>query len=69
MKTTLVLLPGLNGTTGLFDPLIKCDDGSFDILPIGYPTQEKLSYEELTHYILKKIQPNSNSKCNSTVRA
>ena len=56
MKITLILLPGLNGTTGLFAPLLKCVDGNFEILPISFPTQEKLSYQELTTFVLEKIE-------------
>lgn len=55
MKITLILLPGLNGTAGLFDPLVECAQNHFDILPICYPQEEEKSYRELTSYVLEKI--------------
>lgn len=56
MKTTLVLLPGLNGTTGLFNPLLECVPDDIAVLPISYPAQEKLSYSQLTSFVLDKIE-------------
>ena len=56
MKTTLVLLPGLNGTIGLFKPLIECAQGCFDVLPLAYPTHEKKTYSELVLNVSSQIQ-------------
>lgn len=39
----------------MFEPLIKCVQGRFDVLPISYPTHEKLSYRELTSYVLGEL--------------
>ncbi|MEN0037402.1 MAG: alpha/beta hydrolase [Cellvibrio sp.] len=54
-KITLVLLPGLNGTAGLFDPLLAVATDEYELLVISYPTHEVKSYEELTEYVLGKI--------------
>lgn len=54
-KITLVLLPGLNGTAGLFDPLLSVATDEYELLVISYPTHEANSYEELTEYVLGKI--------------
>lgn len=54
-KITLVLLPGLNGTAGLFDPLLSYATDEYELLVISYPTDEVKSYEELTEYVLEKI--------------
>lgn len=56
MKTTLVLLPGLNGTTGLFDQLMELAQKHFELLPISYPTDKAKSYNELTSYVLGEIK-------------
>ena len=55
MKTTLVLLPGLNGTTGLFNPLIESVQDEFNVLPIAFPTQEKRTYQELATDIMAQL--------------
>jgi pimeloyl-ACP methyl ester carboxylesterase len=55
MKTTLVLLPGLNGTTGLFAPLIEAAKGHFSVLPVNYPALEEKTYQELTALVLLKL--------------
>lgn len=54
-KITLVLLPGLNGTAGLFDPLLAIATDKYELMVISYPTREVKSYTELTDYVLKKI--------------
>jgi len=56
MKTTLLLLPGLNGTTGLFEPLLKHLQQHFDVIPISYPTHQEMPYLQLTSYVLEKIE-------------
>lgn len=54
-KITIVLLPGLNGTAGLFDPLLSVATDEYALMVISYPTHQVKSYEELTRYVLKKI--------------
>lgn len=54
-KITLVLLPGLNGTAGLFDQLLSVASDEYELLVLSYPTHEVKSYEELTEYVLEKI--------------
>lgn len=56
MKITLVLLPGLNGTTGLFAPLLERAKDKFNVIAISYPTDEIKSYRDLTELVLKKIK-------------
>jgi pimeloyl-ACP methyl ester carboxylesterase len=52
---TIVLLPGLNGTKNLFQPLVDKAPNNFNILIIAFPSQESYSYQELTQYVLEKI--------------
>jgi pimeloyl-[acyl-carrier protein] methyl ester esterase len=54
-KITLVLLPGLNGTAGLFDPLLSVATNEYELMVISYPTHQVKSYEELTEYVLEEI--------------
>lgn len=54
-KITIVLLPGLNGTDGLFKPLIETVPENFAALCISYPTHEKKSYSELASCILTRL--------------
>jgi len=56
LKNTLVLLPGLNGTTRLFDRLVECAQDEFNVLTIAYPTQEKRTYTELTIDVLAQLE-------------
>ncbi|WP_229506437.1 alpha/beta fold hydrolase [Massilia sp. BJB1822] len=46
-KPTLVLLPGMDGTATLFEPLIAALDGSFHIRRVAYPRDQALGYPEL----------------------
>jgi len=50
-----VLLPGLNGTVGLFDPLLSVATNEYELVVISYPTHQVKSYEELTEYVLEEI--------------
>ncbi len=52
---TIVLLPGLNGTEALFQPLVDTAPIRFKILTIAFPSQENYSYQQLTEYVLEKI--------------
>lgn len=54
-KITLVLLPGLNGTAGLFDPLLSVATSEYKLLIISYPTDQVKSYEELSAYVLEQV--------------
>ncbi len=54
-KITLVLLPGLNGTAGLFDPLLSVATHEYELMVISYPTHQVKSYKELTEYVLEKM--------------
>ena len=56
MKITLVLLPGLNGTNGLFTSFIACAPNDVDVLSIEYPTDKALSYEQLSVFVMDKIK-------------
>ena len=55
-RITIVLLPGLNGTDGLFAPLIDCSNGEYDVVCMSYPTHQKLSYTQLQDFLLKKVK-------------
>ena len=46
-RITLVLLPGLDGTGDLFDPLISALGSTFSTRIIRYPLNEALGYQEL----------------------
>ncbi len=54
-RVTVVLMPGLNGTEGLFRPLLDHAPEDYDVVIISYPTHEKLSYTELVTYTLKAL--------------
>lgn len=54
-RITLVLLPGLNGTAGLFDPLCAVATDEYELLIVDYPTGEQKCYEELVVYVLEKL--------------
>ncbi|EGG92997.1 3-oxoadipate enol-lactone hydrolase/4-carboxymuconolactone decarboxylase [gamma proteobacterium IMCC1989] len=56
MKVTLVLLPGLNGTKGLFASFISCAPDDIDILSIEYPVNKALSYEQLSLFVMDKLE-------------
>jgi pimeloyl-[acyl-carrier protein] methyl ester esterase len=48
--TTLVLLPGLDGTGDLFDPLVHELEGTLSITVVRYPQDPKLGYRELLQF-------------------
>ena len=56
MKTMRILLPGLYGTAGLFKPLLDRVQDHFVVLPVSYPTQQEMSYQELTAFVLSEIE-------------
>jgi len=53
---SVVLLPGLNGTEGLFNPLLEFKPDGIETIVISYPTQEKKTYRELSYYILSELE-------------
>ena len=55
-QINLVLLPGLDGTGRLFDPLLKVVPLHLKPSVISYPSDTPLSYAELLKYIQAKIQ-------------
>ncbi|MDQ3818282.1 MAG: alpha/beta hydrolase [Acidobacteriota bacterium] len=54
-QITLVLLPGLDGTGRLFEPLIEVLPTYLNPFVISYPTDRFLGYSELSKYVLEKI--------------
>lgn len=54
-KMGLVMLPGLDGTGRLFEPLIRELPGWISPTVISYPTNQALSYEELTSYVAERL--------------
>ena len=55
-KITLVLLPGLNGTDGLFQLLIELKPHDLAIIALNYPTDSLMSYSDLTDFVLKELK-------------
>jgi pimeloyl-[acyl-carrier protein] methyl ester esterase len=53
-ETQLVLLPGLDGTAGLFDRFIAAAPPNLTLTPVALPA-ERLSYEELADRIVTKL--------------
>lgn len=50
--TKLVLLPGLDGTGTLFEPLLSALPRDIDTSIVAYPTHRPLSHHELVEFIL-----------------
>jgi pimeloyl-ACP methyl ester carboxylesterase len=50
-----VLLPGMDGTGTLFEPFCRALGGSVPTVVINYPTDERLSYEELENLALRAL--------------
>ena len=51
----IILLPGLDGTGDLFEPLIEKLPGKFDIQIISYDTKKEQSYDDLTQSVLEQL--------------
>ena len=51
----LVLLPGMDGTGDLFDPVISALHGKLQIKVIQYPLHEPLGYAELARHVLPQL--------------
>ena len=54
----LVLLPGMDGTGIMFEPLRALLPDDYAIQLMSYPAQKKLSYQELTAYVERKLPKN-----------
>ncbi|MCV2362863.1 alpha/beta hydrolase [Paucibacter sp. DJ1R-11] len=48
---TLVLLPGMDGTGDLFEPLIESLGADFKVLVVRYPEMQSLGYDDLVSYV------------------
>jgi pimeloyl-ACP methyl ester carboxylesterase len=48
--TTLVLLPGMDGTGTLFEPLIEALSDDLPFMVVRYPSSEPLGYDALTDF-------------------
>ncbi|WP_414858752.1 alpha/beta fold hydrolase [Paucibacter sp. TC2R-5] len=55
---TLVLLPGLDGTGDLFDPLVEAFHGQVKVQVVRYPRDVALGYEELQDFVRKLLPVN-----------
>ena len=55
-RITLVLLPGLNGTVGLFEPFIAQAQETFDLVSVDYPTHDVKTYPQLTDHVSDKLK-------------
>lgn len=53
--TTLVLLPGLDGTGTLFEPFIRELPAAWRVVVVAYPADAGLGYDELTSLALSAI--------------
>lgn len=56
----VLLLPGMDGTGILFKPLVDSLPGDIEVTVISYPVNEKLSYQQLTEYVIKKLPTHDN---------
>jgi pimeloyl-ACP methyl ester carboxylesterase len=54
-ETTIVLLPGLDGTGTLFRPLLECLPASLRPVVVAYPVKEKLGYDDLLPRVLQSL--------------
>ena len=55
--TSLVLLPGLDGTGLLFQPLIDCLPEDIQPVVVAYPKELQLGYAELLPLVLDSLPP------------
>lgn len=51
MKSTLVLLPGFDGTGRLFSPVHKELSDSVNTIVMSYPSNKMMTYSDLYHYL------------------
>jgi pimeloyl-ACP methyl ester carboxylesterase len=52
---TLILLPGLNGTDILFQPLMAALPAHIRAVAVNYPTNSRLSYEQLLPIVMAAV--------------
>ncbi len=51
----VLLLPGLDGTGGMFKPFIETLPSEVDVLLISYPPNSRLGYQELTKFVMQQL--------------
>lgn len=56
-KPRLVLLPGLDGTGRLFEPLLEELGDSVELIVVSFPADECLSYDGLVQYVVSVLDP------------
>jgi len=54
----LILLPGMDGTGIMFDPLLKALPSGIQVKVIAYPCDTALSYKELVLYVQDRLPEN-----------
>jgi surfactin synthase thioesterase subunit len=59
IKTKIVLLPGMDGTGLLFEPLVNQLPDTLEAIIINYPRDQRLSYSELLVYVKAKLPKES----------
>ena len=57
-KINLVLLPGMDGTGLLFEPLVAALDDEFTIQIIDYPIDQALGYDALENFVRERLPQN-----------
>lgn len=50
-----IFLPGLDGSGEFFEPFLKVLPKDVEPVPIGFPPNEKLGYDELFHWLLSRL--------------
>ena len=54
-KINLILMPGLNGSCGLFEKFIAQISNKFNVIALSYPIDKKMNYEELASFVRSQI--------------
>ena len=57
--TTLVLLPGLDGTGMIFEPLLTHLPEEIDAQVVRYPVDRPMSFQEHVDFAREQSQPDS----------
>ncbi len=55
MAHAVVALPGLHGTVGLFASVLRERPDNVEVIPIGYPTDKPMTYEQLRDFVSEKL--------------
>jgi pimeloyl-ACP methyl ester carboxylesterase len=58
LPTTLILLPGMDGTGSLFQPFVDGMGSAFKIKVIPYPTDHAMDYPALLAYVRRELPAN-----------